>query len=153
MHDGWSRFWGLKELFIGLHTSGGFSLHISKITKRNNKKIKRKIKTKLKLKLKRKTCNWPKPQESARVHLIVLLGALARTWAEVCVCAWVHSCAQGCTGTSAITYTMRCARLYLGRVVSQLLGNFALNHPVVVRSIAQLQNRTQIPKTKKQRLN
>ena len=59
MHDDWLRFWGLKELFIGLRTSGGFYLLISKIIK------KRKIKTKLKLKLKLKTCNWPKLQEFA----------------------------------------------------------------------------------------
>jgi hypothetical protein len=42
MHDGWLRIWGLKELFIGLHIGGVFSLIVIK-TKRNlNNKNKNK---------------------------------------------------------------------------------------------------------------
>jgi hypothetical protein len=48
MHDGWSRIWGLNELFIGLCTKGVLSLNIikTKIKLNNKRKIRTKIKKK-----------------------------------------------------------------------------------------------------------
>jgi hypothetical protein len=45
MHDGWSRIWGLNELFMGLCTRFVLSLNMIKTKRKLNNKIK--IRTKI----------------------------------------------------------------------------------------------------------